>query len=294
MKKGVVGIVGLLAVLLWTPLLGAFQATQAAQTTQAPPPLAPLSPEFKPKPYTVAAGDKIKIEFYGLIPSDFEMRTVYLVEADGSIQVKHAGTISVNGKTTPEVAELVQKALEPNIYPVGVLQVSASIAEERLQRVIVQGQVVQSGERPLRGAQMTVSRAIAAAGGPTQMAGQEIEIQRIVDGRSVVIPVTRAQLDGGDDPPLVADDIIVVKTGRVFFVTGEVNAGGQKVWAPGMTVGKAISMSNGMTSKGKLGHIQRQIKGADGKIRFEKIKKLKDETEILPEDTLVINRKWFG
>jgi len=291
MKKGVVGIVGLLAVLLWTPLLGAFQATQAAQTT---PPLPPLSREFAPKPYTVAAGDKIKIEFYGLIPSDFEMRTVYLVEADGTIQVKHAGTISVNGKTTPEVAELVQKALEPNIYPVGVLQVSASIAEERLQRVIVQGQVVQSGERSLRGAQMTVSRAIAAAGGQTQMAGQEIEIQRIVDGRSVIIPVTKAQLDGGDDPPLVADDIIVVKTGRVFFVTGEVNAGGQKVWAPGMTVGKAISMSNGMTNKGKLGHIKRQIKGADGKIRFEKITKLKDETEILPEDTLVIDRKWFG
>lgn len=291
MKKGVVGIVGLLAVLLWTPLLGAFQATQAAQTT---PPLPPLSREFAPKPYTVAAGDKIKIEFYGLIPSDFEMRTVYLVEADGTIQVKHAGTISVNGKTTPEVAELVQKALEPNIYPVGVLQVSASIAEERLQRVIVQGQVVQSGERSLRGAQMTVSRAIAAAGGPTQMAGQEIEIQRVVDGRSVIIPVTRAQLDGGDDPQLMADDVVNVKTGRVFFVTGEVNAGGQKVWAPGMTVAKAISMSNGMTSKGKLGHILRQIKGADGKIRFEKIKKLKDETEILPEDTLVINRKWFG
>ena len=291
MKKGVVGIVGLLAVLLWTPLLGAFQATQAAQTT---PPLPPLSREFAPKPYTVAAGDKIKIEFYGLIPSDFEMRTVYLVEADGTIQVKHAGTISVNGKTTPEVAELVQKALEPNIYPVGVLQVSASIAEERLQRVIVQGQVVQSGERSLRGAQMTVSRAIAAAGGPTQMAGQEIEIQRVVDGRSVIIPVTRAQLDGGDDPQLMADDVVNVKTGRVFFVTGEVNAGGQKVWAPGMTVGKAISMSNGMTNKGKLGHIKRQIKGADGKIRFEKITKLKDETEILPEDTLVIDRKWFG
>lgn len=292
MKKGVVGIVGLLAVLLWTPLLGAFQATQAAQTT---PPLPPLSRENAPKPYTVAAGDKIKIEFYGLIPSDFEMRTVYLVEADGTIQVKHAGTISVTGKTTPEVAELVQKALEPNIYPVGVLQVSASIAEERLQRVIVQGQVVQSGERSLRGAQMTVSRAIAAAGGQTQMAGQEIEIQRIVDGRSVIIPVTKAQLDGGDDPPLVADDIIVVKTGRVFFVTGEVNAGGQKVWAPGMTVGKALSMANGMTSKGKLGHIERPIKSPDGKtLKFEKIKKLKPETEILPEDTLVINRKWFG
>jgi len=41
--------------------------------------------------------------------------------------------------------------------------------------------------------------------------------------------VTRTQLDSGDDPPLVSDDIVTVKTGSVFFVDGEVNSPGQKV-----------------------------------------------------------------
>jgi protein involved in polysaccharide export with SLBB domain len=292
MKKGVVGIAGLLAVMVWAPLLGAFQATQAAQV---PPPVAPLSREFAPKPYTVAAGDKVRLDFYNLVASDLEMKKDYLVEPDGTIQVKHVGPINVHGKTAPEIADLVKKALEPNWYPPDVIQVTAVVSEERVQRVQVQGQVVTPGEKPLRGNQMTVSRAIAAANGPTPMAGQEIEIQRIVDGRQVTIAVTRTQLDSGDDPQLIAEDIVIVKTGYIFFVAGEVNSPGQKVWAPGMTVGKAVSMSNGMTTKGKFGHIERPIKGPDGKVKeYKKIKDLKPETEILPEDTLHIARKWFG
>jgi protein involved in polysaccharide export with SLBB domain len=293
MKQGVVGIAGVLAVMVWAPLLGAFQATQAGQ---AQPPVAPMSREFAPKPYTVAAGDKIQLEFYNLVASDLEMRKVYLVEPDGTILVKHVGPVAVHGRTAPEIADLVKKALEDRkMYPVDVVQVTAAIAEERVQRVQVQGQVVTPGEKPLRGNQMTVSRAIAQANGPTPMAGQEIEIHRVVDGKQVIIAVTRSQLDSGDDPPLIAEDIVIVKTGYIFFVAGEVNSVGQKVWAPGMTVGKAVSMSNGMTSKGKYGHIERPIKGPDGKIKeYKKIKGLKPETEILPEDTLHIARKWFG
>jgi protein involved in polysaccharide export with SLBB domain len=293
MKQGVVGIAGVLAVMVWAPLLGAFQATQAGQ---AQPPVAPMSREFAPRPYTVAAGDKIQLEFYNLVASDLEMRKVYLVEPDGTILVKHVGPVAVHGRTAPEIADLVKKALEDRkMYPVDVVQVTAAIAEERVQRVQVQGQVVTPGEKPLRGNQMTVSRAIAQANGPTPMAGQEIEIHRVVDGKQVIIAVTRSQLDSGDDPPLIAEDIVIVKTGYIFFVAGEVNSVGQKVWAPGMTVGRAVSMSNGMTNKGKYGHIERPIKGPDGKIKeYKKIKGLKPETEILPEDTLHIARKWFG
>lgn len=157
MKKGVVGIAGLLAVMVWAPLLGAFQATQAGQ---AQPPVAPLSREFAPKPYTVAAGDKVRLDFYNLVASDLEMKKDYLVEPDGTIQVKHVGPVYVHGKTAPEIADLVKKALEPNFYPADVIQVTAVVSEERVQRVQVQGQVVTPGEKPLRGNQMTVSRAI--------------------------------------------------------------------------------------------------------------------------------------
>lgn len=294
MKKGGIGIAGLLALMVWAPLLGAFQAAQAGQV---PPPVAPLSREFAPKPYTVAAGDRIRLDFYNLVASDLDMKKDYLVEPDGTIQVKHVGPVYVHGRTAPEIADLVKKALEPNWYPPNVVQVTAVISEERVQRVQVGGQVISPGEKPLRGNQMTVSRAIAAANGFTPMAGQEIEIQRMVDGKQVIIPVTRSQLDSGDDPQLIADDVLTVKTGYVFFVSGEVNSPGQKVWAPDMTAGKAVSMSNGMTAKGKWGHIDRPVKGPDGKvIKYIKIKgkDLKAETPILPDDTLHIARKWFG
>jgi polysaccharide export outer membrane protein len=293
MKKGVIGIAGLLALILWAPLLGAFQATQAGQAP--PPPVVPMSKGFAPKPYTFAAGDKVSLEFYNLVDSDAEMKKTYLVEADGTIQLKYVGPIRVHGMTAPEIANAVKNALEPKFYPKDVIQVTAVVAEERVQRVTVAGMVMSPGEKQLRGTQMTVSRAIAAANGFTPSAGEEIEIKRMVDGNTITIQVTKTQLNGGDDPPLVAEDIVSVKQGYVFFINGEVNVPGQKVWSPGMTVLKALGMANGMTSKGKLDKIQRPVKGPDGKvIRFNEIKKIKDETEILPDDILVIARKWFG
>lgn len=292
MKKWLLGVLALVAVCVWPPVLDAFQAAQTGQ----PPVVAPLSREFQPKPYTVGPGDTIKLDFYNLDDTDADMKKLYLVEAAGTIQLKYVGSVLVNGLTTPEIAAAVQKALEEKkMYPVGVISVVAQVTDERQQPVTVQGQVVSPGEKQLRGAQMTVSRAINAAGGFTPNAGQEVEIQRQVNGKTEIIKVTRSQLDGGDDPGLIAEDTIIVKQGYVFFVNGEVLTPGQKVWAPGMTVLKAVALAGGMTPKGKYGHIDRAIKDADGKIlRYERIKNLKHETEIRPDDQLFIARKWFG
>jgi protein involved in polysaccharide export with SLBB domain len=82
---------------------------------------------------------------------------------------------------------------------------------------------------------------------------------------------------------------------QTFVITGEVKAPGEKMWSPGMTVEQAIGLADGMTPKGKLGHIKRPVKDADGKIlRYEEIKPLKNDTEIRAGDTLVIARKWFA
>jgi len=292
MKKWLLGVFALVAVCVWSPVLDAFQAVQAGQ----PPVVAPLSREFQPKPYTVGPGDTIKLDFYNLADTDADMKKPYLVEAAGTIQLKYVGSIIVTGLTTPEIETAVKKALEAKqMYPAGVVSVSAQVIDERQQPVTVQGQVVSPGEKQLRGAQMTVSRAINNAGGFAPNAGQEIEIHRQVNGKSEIIKVTRSQLDGGDDPGLIAEDTVIVKQGYVFFVNGEVLNPGQKVWAPGMTVLKAIALAGGMTAKGKYGHIDRAIKDADGKIlKYEKIRKLKPETEILPDDQLFIAKKWFG
>lgn len=291
MRQWLVGVLACVAVCVSPLALDAFQATQAGQ-----PPVAPLSKEFQPKPYTVGPGDKIKLEFYNLSDTDIDMKKEYLVEAAGTIQVKYVGSIVVNHLTTAEIEDAVEKALvAKDMYPAGVVQVSAQVTDERLQSVTVQGAVASPGEKGLKGGQMTLGRAIIAAGGLTSSAGQEIEIKRIVDGKTQIIPITQTQLNGGDDPQLIADDMITVKQGHIFFVNGQVLTPGQKVWAPGMTVTKAIALAGGMTPKGKLGHIERPVKDADGKVlKYKKIKGLKPETEILPDDLLIINTKWFG
>ncbi len=278
--------------------------TQAMAMPEPPPPPTPQAPMRR-----VAAGDTITISFYGLVRSDDEMSRRYVVRADGAIEVKHLGLVKVAGKTMREVAEAILGSLEPNFYPPGVVQVVAIPAEpvkepeaprevkpeEEVVRVQVQGQVIAPGQKLLRGNQLTVSRAIAAANGFTPMAGQDIEIRRRVGEVVEIIKLTRTQLDAGNDPQLLADDAVIVKAGYIFFVAGEVGTPGQKIWAPGMTVGKAVSLSNGLTTRGKLGHIERPIKDAAGKvIGHKQIKDLKPETEVLPEDTLHVARKWFG
>ncbi|MDA1305774.1 MAG: polysaccharide biosynthesis/export family protein [Acidobacteria bacterium] len=81
----------------------------------------------------------------------------------------------------------------------------------------------------------------------------------------------------------------------VFFVNGEVNEPGQKVWAEGMTVEKALGLAKGMTSRGKLWHIMRPVRDENGAVlKYDKISNLKPDTEILPDDELVITFKWWG
>lgn len=286
MQRKFFGLVGL-AVIALTAGLSAQQAGQATPI--------PLSPDFAPKPYTVAAGDTLRLDFYNLDVRDNDMKGNYLIAIDGTILLKHAGPVRVHGMTTRQVEDAVMAALVPGIYKQGVIQVTVIVADEREQEVTVQGQVNSPGLLRLKGNQMTVSRAIIAARGFTSLAGQEIEVQRTVEGKRVVINLTRTQLENGEDPALIAEDTITVKQGQIFFVNGEVNVQGQKVWTPGMTVSRAIGLANGMTAKGKLGHIMRPVKDADGKVlKYEKIKGLKLETPVLPDDELFIARKWFG
>jgi protein involved in polysaccharide export with SLBB domain len=278
--------------------------TQAMAMPEPPPPPTPQAPMRR-----AAAGDTIKIDFYGLVSADEGMTGRYVVRADGAIEVKHLGLVKVAGKTMREVADVVLRSLEPTFYPAGVVQVVAIPVEpskeaetprevrpeEVLARVVVMGHVISPGEKLLRGTQLRVSRAIAAANGFTPMAGQDIEIRRRVGEVVETIKMTRAQLDAGDDLPLLNDDIVIVSRGSVFFVAGDVNSPGQKIWAPGMTVGKAISMSNGLTTRGKFSHIERPVKDDTGKvIKKVQIKNIKDDTEVLPDDVLVVARKWFG
>jgi polysaccharide biosynthesis/export protein len=280
------------AVTLALAIVAADAHAQAPQTQSA----IPLSAESKPAPYTVAAGDTIKLEFFNLIGTDADMRQDYLVQDNGAIRLKYVGDLNVTCMTTEDIQDAVYKVLIPKYYQEGVISVTATVTEQRLQEVTVNGYVARPGLQRLRGAEMFVGHAINAAGNFSADAGEEIEVRRVTaDGKTVLFEKTRTQIQAGDDMPLVAGDFVVVKKGEFFSVNGEVNNSGQKRWLPGMTVLQAVAAAGGMTNKGKYGHIERPVKDDDGNlIEYKKIKNLKNETPILAGDVLIIARKWFG
>ncbi len=244
---------------------------QAAwQITPPPPSQAPT-----PAPYRVRVGDDIRLAWYNLAPIDSEMSSTYRVETDGTIALKYVGAVRVVGKTTLEVQDAVLMALTPKIYREGVVSVVAAVTpSDDLAHAEV------SAVNPGDTVTITVRETPALSGAWVLQADGSLRRQGLVTPVMPPAPPTAPQAPAKE---------------LVFFVNGEVNEPGQKVWAEGMTVQKAIDLAKGMTPRGKLGHIMRPIRDDKGAVlKYEKILNLKPETEILPGDELVITRRWWG
>lgn len=271
-------------------LLALVPVMALAQST--PPPAIPLPAEFKPKPYTLGPGDKIALRFFGLITDDQAMNTTYEVQPNGTIVLGHIGAVNVNGKTTEEVQALILGQMTPRFYR--DLKLGVDLVEERLQEVFVQGFVNAPGAKNLPGTQMTVLRAIGAAGGYNSNAGEEVDIRNAAGQTRAT--VTRTEMDSGVDPQIEAGETVYVRQGQFVFVTGEVATKGQVRWLPGLTVSQAIAKSGGMTTKGKLGTIRRRVDAPNGTFTTIELKgnKVTLDTVLQPNDELIIARKFWG
>jgi protein involved in polysaccharide export with SLBB domain len=178
------------------------------------------------------------------------------------------------------------------------------------QTFVIIGEVKAPGGKPWTPG-VTVGKAVASADGVTAVGRYPtIRIRRPIKGPDGAAPrfITIARVS--DDTQVLPDDTVLVGRftgelmgtvdlddvmGPTVTVQGEVNSPGPIVWIDAMTVGEALGAVSGMTTKGKLGHIKRPVKDADGNIlRYEQIKDLKPETPLLPGDILVIARRWFG
>lgn len=276
------------------------QTTQKQQTAQTPPVTPAPATSIGPREYRVGPGDTLKVDFIGIPAFDREMNRNYLVQSNGTIEIRHLETVKVEGLTQLEVGDLLAELLEEKgFYNPGQLQPSVTMAGYRDFEVQVNGAVRAPGLIRLSGDNSSVNRAISQAGGWAVNAGTEVEIIRApIAGRPPEPPIvlTREQLDMNDDPGLRENDRVNVRIGQVFFVNGEVNNQGEKRWEPGMTVNKALALAGGQTAKFSLGRsrIERPVKDKDGTVlKYEKIGDLKPETLILPDDVLVAGRKWM-
>lgn len=288
------------ALLVWTPLSARQAASSQAQVpTPAPTTAASQEPDGAgTRAYRVGPGDALQINYIGLSSYDADMNRVSPVQSNGMIEVKYISSLSVAGHTTLWIQdELIRRLEEEQIFAKGTVRAIVQVSEYRRQSVIVSGAVRTPGVVELKGDQMDVNRAIAAAGGFVANAGQMVEVIRANPGDGPqIVTVTRDQLEQNDDPGLFEDDRVNVPIGEVFYVNGEVNNQGEKPWQPGMTVQQALALSAGTTPKFSLNRskIQRPEYNAAGElIKYNDIKDLKPETTILPNDILVAGRKWM-
>ena len=186
----------------------------------APPPTFTQQAALATKPttrdYRIGAEDLVEIQVFGV---DQLTRTVR-VNARGAISLPLVGTLQVGGLTASEaealiVAKLAERYLQDP-------QVTLFIKEFTTQRVTVEGAVNKPGVYPLRG-NSSLLQTIALAGGQASLSDMN-EVMLFRTGplgkrETLVYDVDRIRKGELDDPPVLSEDLIVVKRSptRVFM-----------------------------------------------------------------------------
>src|SRR5690606_1098093 len=150
--------------------------------------------------------DTIEVNVFG-VP---ELSRQIQVDGSGRIAMPLIGTVDAGGKTASELANDIEHQLAGRY--VRDPDVTINILSSVSQVVTVDGEVAEPGLYPVTN-QMTLLRAIASAKGLGEFADQQdVVILRTVDGQNMAGLYNISAIRRGvyDDPPLYANDVIVV------------------------------------------------------------------------------------
>jgi polysaccharide export outer membrane protein len=168
--------------------------------------------------------------------------------------------------------------------------------------VLIQGEVVKPGTYNIE-ENMTIGKALTMAGGISEggLYGT-VKLRRrgktdsIYKDRTIDLnDILRGNKSG--DIILLADDIVIVESNKVFFVHGEVEGPGKYVLEREMTVVKAITEAGGITDDGRYGKIKIRRKREEGpgyddiEVNLQGIiSGAKEDILIEPDDILIVER----
>lgn len=279
-----------LLILSAVPLVG-------AQTPQGP---GPVIPDYIIRPLdelTVAVSTTVR-------QPDFDGRN-YRVQNDGTITLPQlAKPVRVGGLTTLGARDVIRKALvDAQLYDNPTVDVQ--VAVYRNSSVTVQGAVRNPGSIQMQANRMTISDAIAGAGGFQTSAGSRIWVR---GGPNRPKPEPDVQIDEqGEvyrkddvlqgrvpDSRIYDGDVISVEVAPHFYVTGYVkNSTSEYNWEPGMTLNKAIALAGGVSPEGAANRIEIQRKDPkSGKFTKAPLSKTdKMATPIEPDDVIKVPKK---
>lgn len=158
--------------------------------------------------YVLQRSDVLSLTF----PLTPELNQTVTVQPDGYISLQNAGSIYVQGLTTPELVEAVKKAYE------GVLHdpiINADITDFQKPFFTVSGQVGKPGQYELR-QDITIAEALAVAGGMQPTARQQVFLLR----RSPSRPgYDVRQVDVGKElTGKKTDEVATLKPGDMIYV----------------------------------------------------------------------------
>jgi polysaccharide export outer membrane protein len=148
------------------------------------------------QPYTLDAGDKLRIVVFG----QDGISNAYIVDAGGNVNLPLIGTVPARGSSTQQLSQRIAERLKQGY----VREPHVTVEIETYRPFFILGEVTTPGQYPYV-ADMTVEKAIAIAGGfaPRAYKGK-VELTRSASGQPVK----------GDVPlsyPLRPGDTVLVK-----------------------------------------------------------------------------------
>jgi polysaccharide export outer membrane protein len=248
--------------------------------------------------YVIGPKDVIAITIFN---EEALSRPALTVDAEGTVECPHIGRVRLAGLTTRQAEDLLVAR-----YSQGWLvnpSISVEVKQHRNMSVWVLGQVKSPAQVELKG-DATLMAALAAAGNLTNDAGSYIIITRAPEGaeaggptlpdehsthNQVRVPREDVEMGRAAAIRLRAGDTVFVPKAESFYVSGEVKNAGPYVHSEGLTLLQAITMAGGLTDRAAKNRIEvnRTVNGRTVKV------KLKENDPILPNDTIVVPRRFF-
>ncbi len=154
------------------------------------------APAVKPQPYTLDAGDRLRVVVFG----QAGLSSSYLVDAGGHVSLPLIGVVPARGATTQQLAQRIAARLRQGY----IRDPNVSVEIETYRPFFILGEVTNPGQYPYV-ANMTAETAVAIAGGFAPRAfKQTIDVTRTAAGRQIraEVPITT---------PLHPGDTVVVK-----------------------------------------------------------------------------------
>ena len=225
--------------------------------------------------YVLASGDKLHIQVF----DNPDLTLDVIVSHAGVISFPLIGEVNVYGLTSAEAAQRIAEALSKGRF-INNPQVSLIVTEVVGSTITLLGYLNKPGVYPLSKKKISISEALALAGGVVIGGQYAMNKQSSLSaGDIAILSGTRngaafkeeVNLNGLLNTTLIpeknfllAGDLLYVPAAPTFYIYGEVKEPGTRKIESNMNVLQALAVSGGLTLRGTQRNIKVFRKSADG------------------------------